>query len=106
MSTKQEIDNAIKEMVGIGFCQPKFYLPTVWKYADKMMKRGIEVGVVVPHDFGWGKGRYATADRDMSIPEVVAIMRKDSEARKLGEKYDKYLDKLSAKTGNPKYESR
>lgn len=87
METK-DIDNAIGDLVGIGFCQPRFYLPTVWKYADKMMKRGVALGHVAPFDFGRGKGKY-TSERDNT--ELAAILKADPEARQIAENYAKYL---------------
>ena len=52
----------VKELIKIGFCQPKFYKRSVWLKAQKIMKFLVENtnGEVVLCNFGRGKGKYST----------------------------------------------
>lgn len=59
--TKEEVLN----LIGIGFCQPKFYKPSAWKKAKEIMEilcYRIHKTGVKPHDFGRGKGKYTSDD--------------------------------------------
>jgi hypothetical protein len=58
----------VKELIGIGFDQPKHYKPSVWNSAKKIMDECVVLGLVQPHDFGRGKGKYTS---DLSINQVV-----------------------------------
>ena len=64
--TKREVFN----LVGIGFCQPKFYKRSVWLKAKHLMDSVVcKAGLSYPHDFGFGKGKYES-NRDMSIDQI------------------------------------
>lgn len=66
-------DDEIVQFVNIGFCQPKFYRPEVWRKAKRVMEIACSLGLAEPYDFGRGKGKY-TSDLDMS--EVSAKLLK------------------------------
>lgn len=53
--------------IGIGFCQPKFYLPSAWRKAKKLMEIACSFGWAKPFDFGRGCGKYIS---DLDISEV------------------------------------
>lgn len=60
----------VESLVGIGFCQPKFYKPGVWRKAKKLMDTVVcPNGLARPFDFGRGKGKY---DSELSIKDVQA----------------------------------
>ena len=62
--TEDEIHN----LIGIGFCQPKFYKRNVWIKAKKLMDEVlVPQGLAYPYDFGFGKGKY---ESDFEISEV------------------------------------
>lgn len=49
----------VKTLVGIGFCQPKFYKASVWRKAKKLMDEVLCPNQLAePFDFGRGKGKY------------------------------------------------
>ena len=54
----------LENLIGIGFCQPKFYKPAVWQRADRVMQKLCELteSSVRRHDFGRGKGKYIKDD--------------------------------------------
>lgn len=59
----------VKNVVGIGFCQPKFYTPTAWRRAKGLMDELVcPLGLAFPHDYGRGKGKYST---DFDISDVT-----------------------------------
>lgn len=63
--TQSEIEN----LVAIGFCQPKFYKPSVWARAKRLMDTVVCAnGLAVPFDYGRGKGKYTTTQ--CNIDEV------------------------------------
>lgn len=89
--TKEEVLN----LIGIGFCQPKFYKPSAWKKAKEVMEvlcYRIRKTGVKPHDFGRGKGKY-TSDDSKSHSELadMYLAYLAEEAKKLiiweGERY-------------------
>ena len=58
----------VLSLVGIGFCQPKFYKPSVWRKAKRLMDTIVcPNNLAYPHDFGRGKGKYNT---ELSIEDV------------------------------------
>lgn len=64
--TRQEV----KDTVGIGFCVPKYYVPTAWRRAkDLMDKLLVPLDLAFAHDYGRGKGKYST---DHDIAKVQA----------------------------------
>jgi len=50
----------IKELISIGFCQPKFYKQSVWRHAKIVMEWLCDNtdGRVTHFDYGKGKGKY------------------------------------------------
>jgi hypothetical protein len=58
------------DFVAIGFCQKKFYKPTIWYRAEKVMKVLISEGYVEARDFGRGKGKYDTTKKGMNMSPV------------------------------------
>lgn len=59
----------VKNAVGIGFCQPKFYTPTAWRRTKSLMDELVcPLGLAFPHDLGRGKGKYST---DFDISDVA-----------------------------------
>jgi hypothetical protein len=57
-------------LVGIGFCQQKFYKTSVWYKAKKLMDTVVcPNSLARPFDFGRGKGKY---DSELSINDVKA----------------------------------
>jgi hypothetical protein len=65
----QEIEN----LVSIGLCQPKFYKRSVWARANTLMLKCAQFGLVKPHDFGRGKGKYTT---DLTPREIAEQYQK------------------------------
>lgn len=59
-----------RELIKIGFCQPKFYKPNAWAKAKRRMEKLVDRGIVYHHDCGRGKGKYST---DYTIEQVVEI---------------------------------
>ena len=55
-------DKEIKELISIGFCQPKFYTPSVWRKAKRVMEELTKTGYVTPFDYGRGKGKYTYSE--------------------------------------------
>jgi hypothetical protein len=61
-------EDEVRDLVGIGFCQPKFYRQSVWKKAKALMNEIIiPNGWAFPYDYGFGKGKYST---DLDIETV------------------------------------
>jgi hypothetical protein len=60
MVTSKEIDkDRLLILIGIGFCQPKFYIPSAWRKAKAVMDRLVSLDCgVIEHNFGRGKGKY------------------------------------------------
>lgn len=59
-----------KNFTGIGFCQPKFYLPAAWRQAKNLMdKLLVPLSLAYPHDYGRGKGKYSS---NLDITKVRA----------------------------------
>lgn len=55
-------------LVGIGFCQPKFYKRSVWQKAKRLMDNVVCPNRLArPYDYGRGKGKY---ESDMEIDVV------------------------------------
>jgi len=87
------MNEAVKGLVYIGFCQPKFYKRTVWNYAKKMMKIACQEGLAMPHDFGRGKGKYLT---DYKIDEVALKLSKNKTALDIAEKFKNYTNRTKS----------
>lgn len=61
-------EDEVLALIGIGFCQPKFYKRRVWLRAKKLMDEVICPNkLAYPSDFGRGKGKY---DTDFDIDDV------------------------------------
>ncbi len=58
MKSKPSINDLIM-FVGIGLDQPKFYKRSAWLNAKFVMDNfAVPLGLVVPFDYGHGKGKY------------------------------------------------
>jgi hypothetical protein len=67
--TREEVYN----LIGIGFCQPKFYKPHVWKQAKQLMDGLVcTLGFAFPYDFGRGKGKYESKHEIAEVKEQIA----------------------------------
>ena len=67
-------EDEIRTLVGIGFCQPKFYKRSVWLKAKALMDEVIiPNGWAYSHDYGHGKGKYST-DLDISSVKEHAVL--------------------------------
>jgi predicted nucleic acid-binding Zn finger protein len=65
---------SLTELIGIGFCQPKFYKRNVWLKAKEIMDYLVSLNVgVVEHNFGHGKGKYITT-KEISNGELAHIV--------------------------------
>lgn len=54
--------------IKIGFCQQKFYKPSVWSKAKVLMEQiAVASNLAYPHDYGRGKGKF---ESDLTIDEV------------------------------------
>lgn len=61
-------EDEIHNLIGIGFCQPKFYKRHVWTKAKKLMDEVVvPQGLAYPYDYGFGKGKY---ESNLEISEV------------------------------------
>lgn len=61
-------EDEIRSLIGVGFCQPKFYKRSVWLKAKSLMDEiAVPLGLAFPHDYGYGKGKYSS---DIDIDEV------------------------------------
>nr|WP_312985337.1 hypothetical protein [Clostridioides sp.] len=85
-----ELDNAIEKLIGIGLCQPKFYKPTVWKYANLVMQELCNMKLANPFDFGRGKGKYIT-NIDKEI--IYKKAKENIQIKKYSKKYLNYITK-------------
>lgn len=63
-------------LIDIGFCQPKFYKPSSWAKANRIMQKlcALNVGVK-PHNFGRGKGKYIN-DGNLSHQQLAELLIK------------------------------
>tara|TARA_R110000751_G_scaffold91960_3_gene180189 strand:+ start:1108 stop:1443 length:336 start_codon:yes stop_codon:yes gene_type:complete len=68
---KKYIDN----YVGIGFDQPKFYIPSAWRKAKVLMEYLIVKKKVIAKNYGRGKGKYDTA-KGQTITSVKGYLKK------------------------------
>lgn len=69
----------VKTLVGIGFCQPKFYKASVWRKAKKLMDEVLCPNQLAePYDFGRGKGKYNSAkDIKDCVKDTTEILKKE-----------------------------
>jgi hypothetical protein len=67
--SESEAIQYLKETISIGFCQPKYYKPNVWKESVIIMELLVNKGLVQRFDFGRGKGKYIS---EISINELVS----------------------------------
>ena len=66
--------SATEHLIGIGFCQPKFYKPHIWRQAKTIMEWLCDhTAYVVRYDFGRGKGKYLTTEESPSNAEMAKI---------------------------------
>ncbi|MCC0642190.1 MULTISPECIES: hypothetical protein [unclassified Clostridioides] len=84
-----ELDNIIERLIGIGFCEPKYYKVTVWKYANLVMQELCNMRLVYPFDFGRGKGKYK------SNTDEETIYKRAKESTKIQEYSKKYLSYIA-----------
>lgn len=59
----KKTDEELKDLISIGFCQPKFYKPSVWAKAKRVMEKLRKTGYVTPFNYGRGKGKYTYSDK-------------------------------------------
>ena len=89
--------DVMETLVMIGFCQKSFYKPTVWKYANRMMQELEKIGLVVPHDFGRGKGKWIFSNtyNHLSVKDIGGIAEQNinDEMMKIINGYKRYLEK-------------
>lgn len=86
-----EINNIIERLIGIGFCQPKFYKQTVWKYANLVMQELCSMELVYPFDFGRGKGKYeSNVDKDT----IYKRAKENTKIQEYSKKYLNYITKI------------
>ena len=66
----------IGDYVAIGFCQKKFYKPSVWRKAMKAMDVLVAEGYAVPFDYGRGKGKFNATEKakGMSMTDMGKIV--------------------------------
>ncbi|MAA93001.1 MAG: hypothetical protein CML21_00555 [Rheinheimera sp.] len=69
-------EDEIRSLIGVGFCQPKFYKRSVWLKAKKLMDEiVVPLGLAYPHDYGYGKGKYSSdCDIDEVKSQVVELL--------------------------------
>lgn len=67
--TREEIET----YVSIGFCQPKFYTPSAWNKAKKLMTIAVAHNLAKPYNYGRGKGKYTT---NLEIKDVYTALQK------------------------------
>lgn len=65
-------DKELRNYICIGFCQPKFYIRSVWLKADRIMKILCKLDLAEPYDFGRGKGKYISK---LSDDEIITILK-------------------------------
>lgn len=80
VSTEQAIDN----LVNIGFDKLSAYKPHVAKSAKGVLNRAVDKGLAVPHDFGRGKGKYRT---NLHQDDVALGLIDDEETRNIANRY-------------------
>lgn len=60
----------VYELIGIGFCQPKFYKPSAWRKSKLFMDNVVcALNLAFKYDYGRGKGKYSS---HFDIDEVKA----------------------------------
>lgn len=62
---EDQVKEYLKEYIGIGFCQPKFYKSYAWRRASNVMILLCDKKLAYPHDYGRGKGKYSTNEKDL-----------------------------------------
>ena len=75
-----------RTLVGIGFCQPKFYKRHVWLKAKRLMDTyAVPNSLAYPHDLGRGKGKYSTNHESIEGVKtlVVQLLRDDGLIKEL-----------------------
>jgi len=66
--------DSLTDLIGIGFCQPKFYKRNTWLKAKEIMDYLVSLNVgVVEHNYGRGKGKYKTIN-GISNGELANIL--------------------------------
>jgi hypothetical protein len=69
-------NSQIDQLVWIGFCQPKFYKPSVWVKAKAMMLLAVKMGIGVEHRPIRGAGHFWTKT-NLKIESVIwALVQK------------------------------
>jgi hypothetical protein len=63
-----------EHLIGIGFCQPKFYKPHIWRKAKAIMEWLCDnTAFVKRHDFGRGMGKYERGAVEKTNAELAAL---------------------------------
>ena len=72
----KKTDAEIKNLIEIGFCQPKFYKPSVWAKAKRVMEKLRKTEYVTAFNYGRGKGKYNYSDKlkDLSHDETINFL--------------------------------
>lgn len=81
----------IEHLLSIGFCQRKFYKPTVWRYATRLMSELTKQGLCRPYDYGRGKGKFTSA---FKREEILQHMEVTQEIIRIVLGYERYYKKL------------
>ncbi|EGT5282748.1 hypothetical protein NMJ53_012055 [Clostridioides difficile] len=86
-----ELNNTIEHLIGIGFCEQKYYKPTVWKYANLVMQELCSMGLTYPFDFGRGKGKYQT---NIDEETIYKRAKENTKIQEYSKKYLNYITKI------------
>lgn len=71
---KNLTQDEVKTLIKIGFCQPKFYKPSIWRKAKSLMDEiAVPHKLARPHDYGRGKGKFTS---DLGINDVWEAVAK------------------------------
>ena len=76
MKKMKKTDQEIKDLISIGFCQPKFYKTSVWARAKRVMEELCKTEYVTPFDYGRGKGKYTYSEelRELGFTKAVDFL--------------------------------
>ena len=83
------VDKVIDSFLGIGFCQPKFYKPSVWAKAKKIMLFLASMNIGIIHKPYHGKGHFWTNDNLDIIKDMTFSEQKEYFKNKLKDKLTK-----------------
>lgn len=77
---EETLDEVIENFIGIGFCQPKFYKPSVWAKVKKVMLFLTSMNIGVIHRPCRGGGHFWTNDEvfnNMRFSEEIAFLKNE-----------------------------